>query len=71
MLYIVSGKSFKSHKPKSIKRAADKIKMNSIIFEDIFDALNYIKKVDNNFNKKKVIITGSIGLVGNFLERIR
>ena len=71
MLYIVSGKSFKSHKPKSIKRAADKIKMNSIIFEDIFDALNNIKKVDNNFNKKKVIITGSIGLVGNFLERIR
>ena len=43
----------------------------SIIFEDIFDALNNIKKVDNNFNKKKVIITGSIGLVGNFLERIR
>ena len=71
ILYIVSGKSFNSHNPKIIKRAADKIKMKSIIFEDIFEALNNIKKSDNNYNKKKIIITGSIGLVGNFLENIK
>ena len=53
-----------------IKIAADKIKMRSAIFEDIFEALNNIKKVDNNYNKKKIIITGSIGLVGNFLDNI-
>ena len=70
ILYIVSGKNFQSHNPKSIKRAANKIKIKSIIFEDIFEALNNIKKKDNNYNKKKIIITGSIGLVGNFLEKI-
>ena len=36
ILYIVSGKNFQSHNPKSIKRAANKIKIKSIIFEDIF-----------------------------------
>ena len=70
ILYIVSGKSFRSHDPKSIKRATDKIKIKSVIFEGIFDALNSIKKLDNNYKKKKIIITGSIGLVGNFLEKI-
>ncbi len=70
-LCIVSGKNFNSHNPKKIKKAADKLNIKSIIFEDVFDALNNIKKVDNNYGKKKIIITGSISLVGNFLEDIR
>ena len=38
------------------------------VFEN---ALEYCQKVDNNYGKKTIIITGSISLVGNFLEDIR
>ena len=33
--------------------------------------LNNIKKDKNTCDKKKVVITGSIGLVGNFLAKIK
>ena len=41
------------------------------ISESIFDALYNIQKDKNICDKKKVIITGSIGLVGNFLAKIK
>ena len=46
------------------------MKIHSNISEDIYDALGTIKKDKSTFSKKKVIITGSIGLVGNFLSEI-
>ena len=69
-LFILKGKSFNSHNPTKIKGIADQMKIHSNISEDIYDALGTIKKDKSTFSKKKVIITGSIGLVGNFLSEI-
>ena len=44
--------------------------MYSVISEDIYEALNIIKREKNISDTKKVIITGSIGLVGYFLSKI-
>ena len=70
-LFILKGKNFNSHNPKKIQMKADQFKMQSIISEDIYDALNTIKKEKNIHDKKKVVITGSIGLVGSFLSGIK
>ena len=69
-LFILKGKNFSSHDPKKIKNIADQLKIHSIISDDIYYALNYIKKDKRTYEKKKVIITGSIGLVGSFLSEI-
>ena len=50
---------------------ADQLKIHSIISESIYDALNIIKKDKSECENKKVVITGSIGLVGNFLAEIK
>ena len=71
ILFVLQGKSFNSHKPKKIKAVADQLKISSIISENIYDALNIIKKDKNTCDKKKVVITGSIGLVGSFLAEIK
>ena len=71
ILFVLKGESFNSHNPKKIKAAADQLKMHSFIAESIFDALNNIQKDKNICDKKKVVITGSIGLVGNFLAKIK
>ena len=52
------------------KKIADQLKIHSIISKDIYKALNYIKKEKETYEKKKVIITGSIGLVGSLLSEI-
>ena len=70
-IFILNGKSFNSHNPEKIKRTAEKLKLHSIISEDIYDALNIIKSDKNSYKKKKVVVTGSIGLVGSFLSEIR
>ena len=70
-LFVLKGESFNSHNPKKIKAAADQLKINSFISESIFDALYNIQKDKNICDKKKVVITGSIGLVGNFLAKIK
>ena len=71
ILFVLKGESFNSHNPKKIKAVADQLKMHSFISESIFDALNNIQKDKNICDKKKVVITGSIGLVGNFLAKIK
>ena len=71
VLFVLKGESFNSHDPKKIKAIADQLKIQSIISNSIYDALNAIKKDKNTFDKKKVVITGSIGLVGNFLSEIK
>ena len=71
ILFVLKGESFNSHNPKKIKAAADQLKMKAFISESIFDAFYNIQKDKNTCDKKKVIITGSIGLVGNFLAKIR
>tara|TARA_B100001121_G_scaffold305091_2_gene321707 strand:+ start:1391 stop:2608 length:1218 start_codon:yes stop_codon:yes gene_type:complete len=71
ILFVLQGKSFNSHEPKKIKAVADQLKISSIISENIYDALNIIKKDKNTCDKKKVVITGSIGLVGSFLAEIK
>ena len=71
VLFLLKGESFNSHDPKKIKAIADQLKIQSIISNSIYDALNAIEKDKNTFNKKKVVITGSIGLVGNFLSEIK
>ena len=70
-LFILKGKGFSSHDPEKIKKVADQLKIHSIISEDVYDALNFIKRDKKTFEKKKVIITGSIGLVGSFLSEIK
>ena len=69
-LFILKGKSFSSHDPKKVKKVAAQLKIHSIISDDVYDALNLIKREKKTFEKKKVIITGSIGLVGSFLSEI-
>ena len=71
ILFVLKGKGFSSHNPKKIKVIADQLKIHSIIAENIYDALNIIKKNKNKCDKKKVVISGSIGLVGSFLEEIK
>ena len=71
ILFVLTGESFNSHNPKKIKAAADQLKIRSFISESIFDALDFIKKGKNTGDKKKVVITGSIGLVGSFLAQIK
>ena len=71
ILFVLKGKGFSSHNPKEIKAIADQLKIYSIISENIYDALDIIKKNKNKCDKKKVVITGSIGLVGNFLSEIK
>ena len=70
-LFVLKGKSFNSHSPKKIQAIADQLKIYSIISESIYDALNIIKKNESTCDKKKVVITGSIGLVGGFLADIK
>ena len=70
-LFILKGKSFNSHKPNKIKETADQLQIYSNISKDIYDALDTIKKDKSTSSKKKVVITGSIGLVGSFLSEIR
>ncbi len=70
IIFILKGKNFNSQNPEKIKKIADKLKMYSIISEDIYEALNIIKREKNISDTKKVIITGSIGLVGYFLSKI-
>ena len=71
VLFVLKGESFNSHNPKKIKAVADQLRMHSFISESIFEALYNIKKDKNICDKKKVVITGSIGLVGNFLAKIK
>ncbi len=71
ILFLLKGKSFSSHNPEKIKAAADKLKIYSIISDNIYDSLDIIKKNKNTCYKKKVIITGSIGFVGSFLSEIK
>ena len=70
-LFVLKRKSFNSHNPKKIQAYADKLNIYSIISESIYDALNTIKKDKSTCDKKKVVITGSIGLVGSFLAEIK
>ena len=70
-LFIAKGKNFNSHNPKKLKLVADQLKIHSIISEDIYDALNAIKQYNSAFEKKKVVITGSIAFVGDFLSEIK
>ncbi len=71
ILFVLKGESFNSHNPKKIKAVADQLRMHSFISESIFDALYNIQKDKNTCIKKKVVITGSIGLVGSFLAKIK
>ena len=71
ILFVLKGESFSSHDPKKIKAVADQLKIHSLISESIFDALDTIKKDKNTCDKKKVVIAGSIGLVGSFLASIK
>ena len=71
MRQFLDGKNFNSHNPKNIKAIADQLKIYSIISKSIYDALNTIKKNKGTCDKKKVVITGSIGLVGSFLAEIK
>ena len=71
ILFVLKGKSFNSHNPKKIKAVADQLEICSIISENIYDSLDTIKKDKIACDKKKVVITGSIGLVGNFLAEIK
>ena len=71
ILFVLRGEGFNSHNPKKIKAVADQLKMNSFIADSIFDALYNIQKDKNICDRKKVVITGSIGLVGNFLAKIK
>ena len=71
ILFVLKGESFNSHNPKKIKAIADQLKIQSFISKSIFDALDTIKKDKNECTKKKVVITGSIGLVGSFLGEIK
>jgi len=71
ILFLLQVESFNSHNPKKIKAVADQLQINSFISESIFEALYNIQKDENICDKKKVIITGSIGLVGNFLAEIK
>ena len=71
ILFVLKGESFNSHNPKKIKAVSDQLKIRSFISESVFDALDFIKKDKNTGDKKKVVITGSIGLVGSFLAQIK
>ena len=70
-LFVLKGKTFNSHNPKKMQAIADQLKIHSIISESIYDALNIIKKDKSECENKKVVITGSIGLVGSFLAEIK
>ncbi len=71
ILFLLKGESFNSHDPKKIKATADQLKIHSFISKSIFDALNIIEKDRSTCAKKKVVIAGSIGLVGTFLAKIK
>ena len=71
ILFLVDGKNFSNHDPYKIKKIADKFKIHSIVSNNVHQALNSIKKESNNYEKKKVIITGSIGLVGSVLSEMQ
>ena len=43
--------------------------MRPLIFKSVFEALDFLK--DSKGKNKQVIITGSIGLVGSFMSKIR
>ena len=71
ILFVLKGKSFNSHEPKKIQAKANQFNIYSIISDNIYEALNIIKNDNNKYDNKKVIITGSIGLVGSFLAEIK
>ena len=71
ILFLLRSKSFNSHNPKKIQETADKLKIFSIISDNVYNALNVIEKDESTTYKRQVVITGSIGLVGSFLSEIR
>jgi folylpolyglutamate synthase/dihydropteroate synthase len=71
LLCLVSNTNFYSHDSLKIKIEAKKLNINTKIYNEILDALNFIKKEDKHNKKKQVIITGSIGLVGSFISKLQ
>ena len=55
--------------PKKIHRAALKEGIKSLVYENTSQALSYLANNTKKNETKKIIITGSIGLVGNFLSK--
>ncbi len=67
LICFLSELKFHSHKPEKLKQFATKLKINTFIGEGITETLDYLK---SKYKKNNLIlITGSIGLVGDVLNK--
>ena len=65
-IYFLSELKFHSHKAEKLKIFARKLEIKSYIAGSITEVLESLK--NKNKKKKLIIITGSIGLIGDFLN---
>ena len=70
LICIISNTNFKNQDSNKVKQAALKFKMKAVIFENISHAIKTIQHRKNVNKKKQVIVTGSIGLAGQFISKV-
>ncbi|MAJ24286.1 MAG: hypothetical protein CMP36_02110 [Rickettsiales bacterium] len=72
VIYLVSMTNFQNHNPYKIQKAATKYGIKTLVCDTAFNALDDIKKNNQSkLERKRIIITGSIGLVGSFLSEMK
>ena len=69
LIYFLSELNFYSHKAEKLKSFARKLEIDSYVGESIESVLDYLNEKNITKKKKLIIITGSIGLIGDVLSR--
>ena len=69
LICFLSELNFNSHKPEKLKKFTAKLEIESYIGENINEILGYVRLKHKASKKKLIMITGSIGLIGDILDK--
>ena len=71
LLIFLKKTELKGHSPNRLEKASLKLNIKSLVYNDVFEALNKIQLGVTGRKHRTVIITGSIALVGSVLSKNR
>ena len=71
LLIFLKKTELNSHSPNKLEKTSLKLNIKSLVYNDVFEALNKIQLGVTGRNNRTVIITGSIALVGSVLSKNR